>query len=249
VQVRTAARSPWRIWTASHRFTVLLCTLVLLMCGSPIAKALRTPTLYSRLLVLSCFSIMLLSAVFAISRSRRQLITAGILAVPTLLLQAVNVYHDNQLVRGWAYVLMVVFLGYVVRLIIRALFRHRHVTADMLCASICAYLLIGVGWAFAYSLIDMIQPGSFMISEAHGDMASAVNVTGEHAAFAVYYSFVTLSTLGFGDVIPVNPIARVSSYCEALFGQIYLAILVGRLVGLHISETMQQDKERERIPQ
>jgi voltage-gated potassium channel len=244
----TTARRTWRARTADHRFAVLLCTLVLLMLGSPIAKALRTPTLYSRLLVLSCLSIMLLSAVFAISRSRRRLIVAGILAVPTLLLQAVNVYHENIHVRGWGYLLMVVFLGYVIVLIVKALFTHRRVTGDMLCASICAYLLIGVAWAFVYSLIDMVQPGAFMISEAHGDMASAVNVTGEHAGFAVYYSFVTLSTLGYGDVIPVNPMARVFSYCEALFGQIYLAILVGRLVGLHISETMQTDKERERPP-
>ena len=62
------------------------------------------------------------------------------------------------------------------------------------------------------------------------------------SGLAFYYSFVTLSTLGYGDVSPLNPIARMFSYTEAITGQVYLAVLVARLVGLHISQTLIGEK-------
>jgi len=226
-----------------HRFSALLCALILLMIGSPIAKALHTPTLFARLLVLGCMMFMLLTALFAISRSRRQLMIAGLLSVPAVFLQVIDVFHENTYVKGGADALTIVFLAYVITLIIKALFQQRRITTDMLCASLCAYLLIGICWAFVYSLVEMLQPGSFSISDAHQDIVTSLNVTGEHAGFAVYYSFVTLSTLGYGDVIPVHAVARVCSYSEALFGQIYLAMLVARLVGLHISQSLREENE------
>ena len=241
--MQTTQRKTWRDRMAGHRFAVLLCVLILLMLASPIAKAMRTPALFSRLVILSCVIFMLIAALFAISRSRRQLIVAGILSVPTLLLQVVDVFHEHPHLRGWAHVLMIIFLGYVVIMIIKALFQQRRITGDMLCASICGYLLIGICWAFVYSLVDLVQPGSFMIAEAHQDIVASLNVTGEHAGFAVYYSFITLSTLGYGDVFPVLAVARVCSYSEAAFGQIYLAVLVARLVGLHISQTLVANRD------
>jgi len=230
-----------RQWMTEHRFLVLLCTLVVLILGSPLTKTLRTPNFFARLLILGYLFFMLLGAVFAISSSRRQLIIAALLSVPAAILQAADAFITEDHLKSWGDALMIVFLGYVIALIFKALFQQRRITADMICASLCAYLLIGICWAFVYSLVEILQPESFNVSDAHEDITTALNVTGEHAGFAVYYSFVTLSTLGYGDVFPVTPMARVCSYGEAVFGQIYLAVLVARLVGLHISQALAGD--------
>ena len=233
-----AQLKPWRAWMTEHRFFVLLCTLVIVILGSPITKVLRTPSFFARLLIVGYLFSMLLGAVFAISHLKRQLIVAALLSVPAAILQAADVFIKNDHVRAWGDALMVVFLGYVIALIIKALFQQRRITSDMICASICAYLLIGICWAYVYSVVEIWQPGAFNVSGAHKEVVAALNVTGEHAGFAMYYSFVTLTTLGYGDVFPVTAAARVCSQSEAVFGQIYLAILVARLVGLHISQSL-----------
>ncbi|UCD52404.1 MAG: two pore domain potassium channel family protein [Phycisphaerales bacterium] len=220
-----------RAWVMEHRFSVLLCALVVVIFAAPIVSVVRerTPTLFSRVLVLACFSLMLLSALFAISRSRHQLIAAALLSVPSVILLSVNAVQGNDHVRAWGYVLTILFLGYTIFLIVAALFRQRTITGDIICASLCAYLLLGMFWAHIYSLTEILLPGSF---------SRELNVSGAQSGYAFYHSFVTLSTLGYGDVTPLNPIARVFSYSEAIAGQIYLAVLVARLVGLHISQTL-----------
>ena len=235
-------------WVMSNRFTTLLCALVLLVFAAPVVgiARIRSPLMFSRLLVLSCFSLMLLSALFAVTRSRRQLTVAAFLSVPAVILQSVNTLHVNDHVRGWGYIFTIIFLGYIIALIIGALFRQRTITTDIICASLCAYLLLGVCWAFVYSLTDILLPGSFNVSDSHPDVAKELNVSGAQSGFAIYYSFVTLSTLGYGDVIPVNPVSRSLAYSEAMAGQIYLAVLVARLVGLQISQTLAGNRKRGR---
>ena len=100
-------------------------------------------------------------------------------------------------------------------------------------AAACAYLLLGHGAALVFSVLEHVQPGSFQDPLAGAAPLHAVLVGYPHL---VYYSFTTLTTLGFGDVIPLSPLARSLSTLLALVGQLYLALLVGRLVGLYVSE-------------
>ena len=226
-----------------RRFIVLLCGLVIMIFASPIADKLRQgpPGLVSRLLILACFFLMLLSAFFAISRSRRHVVVASILSIPSIVLQGVHAVRPIDQVGAWGDVFTVLYLWYIISLVIQALFQKRTVTADTICASLCVYLLLGLCWAYIYTLIEYQLPNSFSISDVHMSTSGKFNVSGSHMGFAVYYSFVTLSTLGYGDVLPVNSISRAFSYSEAVAGQIYLAILVARLVGLHISQTLARD--------
>lgn len=91
------------------------------------------------------------------------------------------------------------------------------------------YLLLGLLWALGYQLIETLLPGSFRFMEEHDAAGSFI----KHG-FA-YFSFVTLTTVGYGDITPVHPIARTAAIGEALVGQLYPAILIGRLVSLQIS--------------
>ena len=226
-------------WVMTNRFTALLCGLVILLIASPIVNTVRTgpPGKLSRVLLLVCFVLMSLSALFAISNSRRHLITAGALSVPALFLQLSDAVKGHDVVRGLSYGFTILFLGYLVVIVIGSLFRSKSVTADMICASICAYLLIGVCWAFMYSLTNLLLPGSFYVSDAH-QLGTSLGMSGTQSGFANYYSFVTLTSLGYGDVVHVNPVSRALSYLEAVLGQIFMAVLVARLVGLQLSQSI-----------
>jgi hypothetical protein len=118
--------------------------------------------------------------------------------------------------------LLVVILSYV--------FRKKEVTSDVIMGSICAYLILGVTWAEIYSMLEVIQPGSFQMPQL---------ADGESSSF-VYFSFVTLTTLGYGDMVPLTEEAKSLAFLEAIFGQLYLAILIARLVGTHIAQSSSQ---------
>ena len=90
---------------------------------------------------------------------------------------------------------------------------------------VAAYLLIGVAWAHAYSLVALLRPGAF---------SGAVSAADGARAF-LYFSFVTLTTVGYGDVLPVHPAARSLAMLEAVTGPLYLAILLARLVSLAVA--------------
>ena len=98
-------------------------------------------------------------------------------------------------------------------------------SGDELCGSIVAYILIGIAWALLYSYIELLYPNSFSFVSATEDDLHA------KGSALFYYSFVTLTTLGYGDILPVSQFARMVAYLEAVTGVMYTAILVAGLVG------------------
>ncbi len=113
----------------------------------------------------------------------------------------------------------------VIALVLLAqVFRSGPVTSYRVQGAIAVYLLFGVGWAHAYHLTNLLHPGSF--NSTTGGMSSVLDYA--------YYSYITLSTVGYGDITPVRPIARMLSTGEALTGQLYLAVLIARLVAMEV---------------
>jgi len=119
------------------------------------------------------------------------------------------------------------FFALTAYILSRSLFRTHHVSQDTIKGGICAYLMLGFLWAILYSLCERMSPGSF-ISASSGEIQF------------VYFSFSTLTTLGYGDIVPVCQAARVLTNIEALTGQVFLAIFVARLVGLYIATEINQ---------
>jgi hypothetical protein len=111
----------------------------------------------------------------------------------------------------------------------------KKVTTDTIFGAICAYLLLGITWTMVFSLIEILHPGSFLGGELVTTAADEVLVASP--GFFIYYSFVTLTTLGYGDITPMTPPARLLSSLEAVTGQLYIAILIARLVALHIVQS------------
>lgn len=97
-----------------------------------------------------------------------------------------------------------------------------HVSVDTIFAALSGYYLMGFSWALAYALLDLLSPGSFSVP-----LASALDD-------AFYFSFVTLTTLGYGDIAPVGALSRAFATTEALVGQLHVAVLIARLVSQYI---------------
>jgi hypothetical protein len=119
----------------------------------------------------------------------------------------------------------IVAIVMVVHILLSRVFAPGPVTTMRLQGAVAVYLLLGLGWSHAYALVASIIPGSFSLP-GH-DVSDVVEWA--------YYSFVTLTTTGFGDILPVHPVARALTIGEVVTGQLYLAILIGRLVGMQIS--------------
>ncbi len=126
--------------------------------------------------------------------------------------------------------MLVVFLFYFMSTVIAftALLSPTPIDLNKIIGSVSVYLLVGINWAFVYYFAELVSPGSFS--------GFSLNPEGNTTLFdLIYYSYVTLSTLGYGDITPLTPVVRMLAMVEALFGQFYIAILVAVLVGTHIS--------------
>lgn len=117
--------------------------------------------------------------------------------------------------------------------------RSGRVTIDNIFAAIVAYILIAVVFAMVYLAIWDLNPGAFNLPPNQAATSDDARIT------MIYFSFVTMATLGYGDILAIDPFARMVTIIEAMTGQFYVAILVGLLVGLYISHTAIAEKSRQ----
>ena len=203
------------------RHTQLLVALSLLILLTPFAES-RFLSLTADLLLLVTF----LSAVFAFAERRIHVVVGLVL---TIAVQAVGWYrsaHEIDTVSVTYSVLAIVFFGYFSVLVLRDVFRARDVSLDTIAGALAVYLLLGVLWAFAYALLESAVPGS-IIGLRGGDRTGYADYLG--------YSYITLTTLGYGNVVPGNTKADMLASAEAIVGQLYLTVLVARLVAMSLS--------------
>lgn len=172
-------------------------------------------------------SVVLLASLYLVAKQRRQFIVGVVLALPTLGLNWAETLFDSTVYFYLVNLLHIAFFVYIEVFLIRYVLSTQRVTLDMIFAAMCAYLILGLAWMFVYSCIELRIPGSFSLADAAGYRAQLYEF--------LYYSFVTLSTVGYGDITPLNNFAKSWAIIEAIIGQFYLAIVLARLVGLHIS--------------
>ncbi len=119
------------------------------------------------------------------------------------------------------------FLSFSLHLCWKQVMFKGMVDSNKIIGAICIYMLIGVIWAFAYLIVEFIFPGSFSHLEA--------DVWQGHLEELLYYSMVTLTTLGYGDITPQQPVARFLAYMEAITGIFYTTVLVASLIGMRLA--------------
>jgi hypothetical protein len=125
----------------------------------------------------------------------------------------------------WPDVLMLASIPMLEYILLGEVFAPGPISGMRIQGAIAVYLLFGIGWAQAYEIVASVVPGAFTLPAR--DLSSPVEW--------FYFSFVTLATVGFGDIVPAHRIARALTITEALTGQLYIAILIGRLVGMQIT--------------
>jgi hypothetical protein len=181
------------------------------------------------------FTVILFSTIFAVSERRAQWIIAALLSFP-MLLAVWEHYLGSQ---PWVVPLMlgnifeVLFFAFTAALILRYVFSSDHVDLDVISAAVVVYLFLGFLWSSLYTILEHAAPGSFNMNPDRLDI-------GGNVGKFYYFSFVTLTTLGYGDITPLTPPAKSFVVIEAIIGQLYLTVLIARLVGIQISQSMQR---------
>jgi len=235
---RTRPQPPTHRWwhrLLTPRFDLLLGSLLLLFLMVPLLYAIGQVThpLVGRIGVSLWLAGIVASAVLAVSDDRRARLVALGMAGPTIVAQVLH-FSAPAIDTGWsilADVCTLVFLGYTIGLLLRYLFRIRQVSANAIWASICVYLLLGLLWGTAYQLVLCFDANALAGSAIEQAIRQSDLVA--QTAITYYFSFVTLTTLGYGDVVPAATTTRMLAVVEAVTGQVYLAVLVARLVGVY----------------
>jgi voltage-gated potassium channel len=222
------------VFVLRHRLLIILVALILLLIIFPIVHDKFSPFLLIIEILISVLMILGLYIIGANTRTVTVAVLIALLAFTTISFNAV-LQSKNLLIMGLA--LEITFFSLTVTTIIRHVLTYKKVTADKIYGAICAYLLIGIIWALIYTLLENAMPNSFIF--AHGVSLDYESLFSHRFYFGpfIYYSFVTLTTLGYGDIVPIAIPAQVFSALEAVIGQLYVAVLIARLVGLHITHT------------
>ncbi len=218
-----------------RRHLWLLASLLLIFVISPFV----VPYYYGPMILNIIAAFVLISATCAVSRRRSFFIFALSLSIFSIAMTfwlAAAPSHWLVIVSHGSLVIVIIFFAVT---ILSYVLGSGKVTWDKIYGAICAYLLFGYAWTFAYSLIEELQPGSFASSSS----PLPSDIVGRVMQLR-YFSFVTLATVGYGDIVPHSQLARTTALLEAMLGQFYLVALVGRLVGLHIVHGSSERPER-----
>jgi len=209
---------PWR-------HLVLLISILLVFTVSPAVATLRNGIFFLNLVAAT----VIIAGVYALSARKRLFAVAIALSAISIITSAFLLLFKEQWALIASHTSDVALAVFFATTILGYVLGTGKVTADRIFAAICVYLLIGYAWTFAYCLLEEIKPGS---------LAMPIQIDrGDYVARVLqmrYYSFITLATVGYGDIVPRSSAAQTLAVLEAVIGQMYMAVLVARLVGLHI---------------
>jgi hypothetical protein len=202
----------------------LLVALALLFFFFPFVEEVKGGDVIVSILL----SLVLLSAVLAVADRKGVFFIALVLAIPAIAGRWINHFRPDLVPPPVFLIAGLALIAFVVANLLRFVLRAPSVNTEVLCASISAYLMLGLLWTVAYWLVDQVTPGAFAFNTNAGKQSM-------NGFNAFYFSFITLSTVGYGDITPVSRIARWLAAIEAMTGLLYVAVLIARLVSLYSS--------------
>jgi len=209
----------------NNRFLVLLISLVLFFALYPIVENHLIATLVLNLF----FMLIILSGVLAISDTRRPLLTSLSLALLAVVFRWIHYFYQLDLWFILEHGVNILFWTYIAVRLLKFILGQSVITPDLIYAALSVYFIFGLAWASIYQVVEISNPDSFSMSNAEASTQNFI--------FQMwYFSMVTLTTLGYGDIAPVTMTARVFVILEAIMGQFYLAVLIANLVGRRIAQ-------------
>lgn len=215
-------------WVHRYGYTILLVTMTILLLVAPILSNFIETEWLINLFVYATF----VAGLAVVSNNTGHFKTLLALIVTTFALDVLSLSTEQNWIDVLAMLSNILLYGYLACLILNdILLKRKAVTFDMICGAICVYLLIGMFFAFTYILIQYIEPSSFAGVKFIDTTEPSRSIPG-----FIYFSFVTLTTLGYGDISPNTIEAGSFVYMETIIGQVYMTVLVARLVGMHIAQ-------------
>jgi voltage-gated potassium channel len=214
-----------KIYT-DNKYIWLLSSLIVFLLLAPF-RAIDFPG--AEFLSSIAYSCILGTAIYTCRKDKHLLLASAILSFPAVVSYWV---HSNHIYRSPEVLLSSGSLFYIfyIFIITREVFRVDHSIYNKLAASLCTYLMIGITFTYLYTLIELKYPASFTFPETQSLKEMNQEQGLPHMFDLMYHSFVTLSTLGYGDIQPRSGLSRTLCITEALIGQIYLVVIVAGIV-------------------
>lgn len=215
-----------RLWSTDRSLSLLLGSLTLFIF---VIQPLEKIGVGGQALISVLFSFILLSGVATVAKNARTTYVVGGLVGVVLVVRWLRLWRGGESLlvpQTFVSALFCAILGVVV---LAQVLREGPITRHRIQGAIAFYLLLGMAWAGAYELVELRWPQSFVST-----ISGALDQNGDPTAQFVYFSLVTLTTVGYGDIVAVHPIARSLVTLEALIGQLFPAVLLARLVSMEV---------------
>jgi len=220
-----------RFWEQEYSLTALLVMLVLtLFVVTPLASS----AIIGSEIMLCFVAILTITGVAAVSGSRAVLGIVMCLAVSGIALDWLAHFRHETTLLVADDVLRLAFVLMLAVIVMVRVFRRGNVTHHRVQGAICVYLLAGLAFAYSFEILLALDHAAIHIPDTY-------SVPSIRTGLIRYFSFVTLTTLGYGDILPVSPIARSLATSEALFGQLYPAVMIARIISVEILDRRRRD--------
>lgn len=199
-----------------------LGSLILLLVVAPFMENLAIGEVIESILL----TVVMVLGVMAVGKNRRTLVVATLLVAPALAGKWLNHVWPDVFRAEYYMPMALLFLVFLMWRLIRFILVSPRVNLDVLCAGLAVYLLLGMVWAFIYTIVGRLTPGAFTLPA--GNQMQGIT--------SFYFSFITLSTVGYGDIVPVSHVARMLAAAEAVAGTLFMAVFIARLVALYTTQ-------------
>ena len=210
-----------------NRFVYMILAIVLVILISPFVRESGvTGHLFTTLLT----AMIPLTGYYALTADRKRALNILFIAAPFVILDGMSEFSANRYLMIAAVSFGTILYFYIVVLLVKNLLSYRVVTAELIYCAISTYFLIGIMWTGIYVVLESLSPGSFSGTAEMTDL--------------LYFSFVTLTTVGFGDITPQSILGKRLAIFEAAMGGIYLAVIVAMIVGRYMSMELGQGPNR-----
>ena len=202
---------------------MLLCLIAGLLVLEPILNRFVAAYIFLDILLTAIVILM----AYIISNKRGYLIAGFLLAITMLASWWLQYADPNMSIAAIGVIAGILLIALVIANLLGFVLKSTDVNREVIYTAILLYLLAALLWTFVYTLIEIVDPMSFNIE---------LSQPKDYLSEFQYYSFVTITTLGYGDITPVTEVAKAFSVFEAVVGQIYLVVVVAWLVGMYVSK-------------
>jgi len=216
----------FRLLIGSMKFKMFnfMASIVILLILSAILHGYK----YGFLILNTASTIVFILGIYAAGNSRRNVIILIILGLPWFLSEWIFARSSETIF------VSILFFFFIIGTMIDDILHTDEVSTDTLYEAVCVFLLLGLFWASVYNYLEYISPGIIFVQN---NVDSLKPLTANEI---IYYSYTTLTTLGYGDITPYSPVGRMVSVLEAIFGQLFLAFLVARLVAIYTANSIRK---------